>query len=124
MKKPKCNIPQKFMLVCFLGQKNEEYRNECKRIEQENKLQTVDLFDLKYSSIGPQEYLWLVQNAEYVCTDSFHACAFCVIFHKEFTAFRRIGTYFADMFDRIDTLLSDIGLSGHIYGNKCDDETD
>lgn len=33
--------------------------------------------------VGPREFLWLIQNAEYVCTNSFHASAFSVIFKKK-----------------------------------------
>lgn len=31
---------------------------------------------------GPAEFIWFIQNAEYVCTDSFHALAFSIIFNK------------------------------------------
>ncbi|QFJ56293.1 polysaccharide pyruvyl transferase family protein [Pseudobutyrivibrio xylanivorans] len=33
--------------------------------------------------IGPQEFLWLIKNAEYICTNSFHASAFSLIFRKK-----------------------------------------
>lgn len=33
--------------------------------------------------VGPREFLWLIQNAEYICTNSFHATAFSLIFHKK-----------------------------------------
>ncbi len=33
--------------------------------------------------IGPREFLWMIQNAEYVCTNSFHASAFSLIFKKK-----------------------------------------
>ena len=33
--------------------------------------------------VGPQEFLWLIQHAEYVCTNSFHATSFSVIFRKK-----------------------------------------
>lgn len=35
-------------------------------------------------NVGPYEFLELVKNAEIVCTDSFHATAFSVIFKKKF----------------------------------------
>ena len=38
---------------------------------------------------GPQEWLNLIQNAECVCTDSFHGCIFSSIFNKEFILFKR-----------------------------------
>ena len=34
-------------------------------------------------SIGPREFLWLIHNAKCVCTNSFHAVSFSVIFRKK-----------------------------------------
>lgn len=34
-------------------------------------------------NVGPYEFLWLIKNAEIICTDSFHATAFSVIFKKK-----------------------------------------
>lgn len=36
--------------------------------------------------VGVEEFLWLVDNAEYVVTSSFHGTAFSVIFNKRFSA--------------------------------------
>lgn len=38
--------------------------------------------DKHYSSIGPEEYLGLIQNARFIITNSFHAIAFGIIFQK------------------------------------------
>lgn len=37
----------------------------------------------------PYEFIWLIKNAEFVLTDSFHACVFSVIYEKEFYLMRR-----------------------------------
>ena len=37
----------------------------------------------------PYEFVWLIKNASFVCTDSFHACVLSIIFHKEFYLIRR-----------------------------------
>lgn len=37
----------------------------------------------------PYEFVWLIKNACFVCTDSFHACVLSIIFHKEFYLIRR-----------------------------------
>ena len=39
--------------------------------------------------IGPAEFLNLIRNARYVCTDSFHSTVFSVLYKKEFFEFRR-----------------------------------
>lgn len=43
----------------------------------------------EFIDVGPAEWLGLIQNAEYVFTDSFHGCIFSSIFHKEFILFKR-----------------------------------
>lgn len=50
--------------------------------------------DMKYGTIrdfvsGPAEFLGLLEGAEYVITDSFHALSFSVIFQKNFCVFPR-----------------------------------
>ena len=37
----------------------------------------------------PPEFVWLIKNADFICTDSFHACVISSIFHKEFYLLRR-----------------------------------
>ena len=43
----------------------------------------------EFIDVGPAEWIGLIQNAEYVFTDSFHGCIFSSIFHKEFILFKR-----------------------------------
>ena len=37
----------------------------------------------KLIDIGPREFLWLIQNAQCICTNSFHAVSFSMIFGKK-----------------------------------------
>lgn len=41
------------------------------------------------SGIGPQEWLWLINNANYVVTDSFHGSVFCINFGVNFYSFTK-----------------------------------
>lgn len=43
--------------------------------------------DINISNAGPLEFLYLLENAAYVVSNSFHATAFSVIFGKEFYVF-------------------------------------
>lgn len=61
------------------------------------------------SELGPEGFLWLIANAEFVCTDSFHACAFSILFHRPFVAVARQSDD-GDMSSRLDTLLGMCGL--------------
>lgn len=40
-------------------------------------------------NIGPKEFIALISNANLVCTDSFHATVFSIIYNKPFLAFSR-----------------------------------
>lgn len=37
--------------------------------------------------VGPMDFINLIANADYICTDSFHGTLFSLIFHKRFTCF-------------------------------------
>lgn len=43
--------------------------------------------NIKIYSAGPVEFLSLIAHAEYICTNSFHAVAFSIIFKKKFWVF-------------------------------------
>ena len=55
-------------------------------------------------NIGPEQFLWLIDHAEYVCTDSFHATAFSAIFSK-----RIIVQYDTGKGNRIRNILEVLG---------------
>ena len=40
---------------------------------------------------SPQEWIWLIQNAKYVITDSFHGLMFSVIFNRNFFVIKRVS---------------------------------
>ncbi|MBQ4432262.1 MAG: polysaccharide pyruvyl transferase family protein, partial [Synergistaceae bacterium] len=71
--------------------------------------------DFPHYLTHPGEFVYLLEHADFVCTDSFHGTAFSVIFRKNFMAFRRKKTGFEDMFGRIESLLSNLGLMNHVY---------
>jgi hypothetical protein len=35
-------------------------------------------------NVSPIEFVWLIQNADFICTNSFHATAFSILFNKAF----------------------------------------
>ena len=56
-----------------------------------NNVRKCDLFfgDIKDYTSGPRQFLDLINNAELVITDSFHACVFSMIFETPFIVFER-----------------------------------
>ena len=68
----------------------------------------------------PDEFIWLIEHASYVCTDSFHAVVFSIIFEKKFLAYRRCEIGADKMFDRIENILKIYNLSTRIYEDDID----
>ena len=73
--------------------------------------------------VDPNDFIRLISNASYVCTDSFHCSVFSVIFHKRFMTFYR-STDGGKMSKktRIVSLFSVLGINEkHIFCNDIDD---
>ena len=96
-------IPEKYILCYFLGN-SIEYRKFAERLKEKTGYIIVSLNHadeyVKYSDIfadktpydiGPSEWINLIQNAEYICTDSFHGTVFSLINNKKFFTFRRFS---------------------------------
>lgn len=67
----------------------------------------------KMYNAGPIEFLGLIKNASYICTNSFHATAFSIIFNKQFISFAGEGA------SRIKSLLECCGLEGRCSLNNA-----
>lgn len=49
-----------------------------------------DAYDaIKLTDVSPAEWIWLIENATYVVTDSFHGTAFSTIFEKRYVVVKR-----------------------------------
>ena len=64
-----------------------------------------------YRNVGPREFIWLIDHADLVFSESFHGTAFSVNFGKNFLSFMKTRNDNG----RIGTLLSATGLESHIY---------
>lgn len=98
-----------YLLTYFLGggEKTRHIREELDSIALSKNLKIVDLLDDtadEYIS-GPSEFIYWIRNADLVCTDSFHATVFSIIFEKPFIVVSRQG-----MNSRIETLLKSFKL--------------
>lgn len=66
--------------------------------------------------IGPGHFLWLIKNATYVVTDSFHGTAFSIIFNKNFWTYcSQKSDYLSD---RIKFLLKKLQLKDRLAANE------
>lgn len=124
---------EKYILCYFLGN-NIEHRKFAERLRKKTGYKIVSLNHadeyVKYSDefcdyapfdIGPREWISLIENAEYVCTDSFHGTVFSILFNKMFFDFRRHNNKSkVSTNSRIDSLLDVAGISKEriIVGNE------
>lgn len=86
-----------------------------------NDVRKCDLFfgDIRDYTSGPREFIGLIKNAEFVITDSFHACVFSMIFKTPFVVFERnkIGEK-GNMNSRIYDFLEEYHLEGQLVTEK------
>ena len=115
---------EKYILCYFLGN-NIEHRKFAERLKEKTGSKIVSLNHsdeyVKYSDtfcdyapfdVGPKEWINLIENAEYVCTDSFHGTVFSILFNKKFFDFRRHNNKSkVSTNSRIDSLLDVAGIS-------------
>lgn len=69
-----------------LSKMSEYLRKECgKRVIEVHYYKSNSLMlDWQRADVGPEEFLSLIRNADYVFTNSFHGTAFSLILHKQF----------------------------------------
>ncbi len=113
-KKPKhVNCDRKYILTYFLGGITKEIEHDVQEYAKElGDLQIYNLLDYSQPDIyisGPSEFVYLIENAEIVLTDSFHACVFSFLFAKPFLCYDRNGVE-NSMNSRIETLFSKFDL--------------
>ena len=116
-----------YLLVYMLG-KNEKHWRQIFRIAERLQLKVLIIptfsKDLKRQgcikdAVGVQDFLALVKNASYVCTDSFHGTVFSIIFNKQFSVFERFKEKDeANQNSRIYHILKLLGLESRLLTGK------
>lgn len=117
-----------YILCYFLGE-SQVNREFALRLKQKTGLRIVSVlygeeryykenpkyYDVGLSAMGPLDFVNLISKAQYVCTDSFHGCAFSLIFEKQFFAFYKSaqGSKMS-VNSRLDSMLGWAGVSHRI----------
>ena len=90
-KKPQSDIPKRYILYYSLCDDINLIR-ETQRIAAEENIPIVSIHPLckknkiasiNLTDVGPEQFLWLIDNAVYVASNSFHATAFSIILGKK-----------------------------------------
>lgn len=106
---PKQTVNGPFLLSYFLGRAP---LNTVESLAKKYGLKIININDFnnkEYSAYTPEEFVFLISRCTLVCTDSFHASVFSIIFHKPFVVFERDDNE-SNMNTRLETLLSTFGL--------------
>ena len=125
-------VEGKYIFVYFLGS-NPRHRDFVSRLKKETGFKVVCLphideyvkadeecSDLRLYDIDPGQFLNLIRNASYVCTDSFHCSVFSIQYKKDFFTFRRFTDKNKQSTNsRLDTLFDLTGIEGRLLvGNE------
>lgn len=111
---------KKYILTYFLGDLSKQRKDEINRIANKNNCYVINLLDKDdpFYNYGPSEFLYLEKHAFLICTDSFHASVFAIIYGRPFIVYDREQKGFNNMGSRIDTLLEKFGLENRKYNGK------
>ena len=118
-------------IFCYLLGKRDETREAISKLAQATGLKIVamrhtDEFinsdetfgDIAPYDVTPIDFIQLISNAKYVCTDSFHCTVFSIIFQRQFLTFYRFAATDGNSRNsRIDSLLSLMGLDERLFLN-------
>lgn len=125
-----CCPKQKYIFTYFLG-KGKKCREFVKKlsavtglpvlgvVHNDSYLASDERIDYPVCSCSPNEFLGLLSNAEYICTDSFHAVAFSTIFNKNFFVFDRFRSKKHGTNSRIESFLRMTELEDRLITDAC-----
>lgn len=118
-KMPKWKTDKKYILTYYLGNKDEKTEKRINKIAKEKDLEIINLMDITNKniySVDPSEFIALVNNAELMCTDSFHGIVFSLIMKTNFILFTRKDKE-VSMNSRLETLLSKFDMQSRLGKN-------
>lgn len=128
----KVSFSEPYLLEYFLSPVSEKDNANIQEIADKFNLKRYKLCDISFEDLfvtGPDEFLYLIDHGALICTDSYHAAVFSILFKKPFIVYPR-----GNMNSRIDTLLSTFGFENRssdnvLFGNifkmdyiKCEKE--
>jgi len=113
-----------YVFMLFLGEVKAQLRERIEAFAKEKHLQIIELSskESRYYASSPDEFVYLINNAEMVFTDSFHAAAFSVNLNTPFYVFERQQNDGVSnrMTSRISSLVSLFGLESRYVRGDLD----
>lgn len=126
------SLPKNYMLVYLIGN-NDNYPKQVRELQTKTGIENVIVipavenpnFEIKgsivYRDAAVAEFVKLIKDAAWVCTDSFHATALSINIGKNFTEFLRFkdsdqGSQNSRIYDVLDTFM----LQDRLYNEMLD----
>lgn len=118
--RPEWYNDEKYILTYFLGNDSSIVQNIAKKNNWKI-YNLMDSNDLELYTSRVEEFIFLIEHAQLVVTDSFHACVFSILLNTPFLVINRKQKGVADMTSRINTLLELFGYQNrYIINGKSD----
>lgn len=122
-------LPEERYIFCYFLGPRPDIRAEVNKLSKQTGLKVIimrhmdeyvpadeTIGDYAPYDIDAYDFVRLLANATYVCTDSFHGTVFSILLHKSFVSFYRVKpTSSVSTHSRIDGLLSIFGLSSRKF---------
>ena len=115
-----------YILFYFLSEPSKETIEKLKKLETYLNKKVVipsisdwhhELYKVESMPTGPLEFISLIKNAVFVCTDSFHGMAYSINLNIPFLIFKRNHGKASDQSSRISSLLNILGLDNRFVSN-------
>lgn len=108
-----------YVFTYLLGEVGSEAEAALKQATRNGELPVISLTDRQKPGepdAGPAEFIDLIDHAQHVITDSFHASVFSMLLGTPLTITHRVGGG-ASMFSRLEQLAETFGLQDKIFGS-------
>lgn len=126
-------VDGKYIFCYFLGN-NPSHREFVKRLKKKTGYKVVALTHLdeyiksdeNYADetpydVDPADFVNLIRNAKYICTDSFHCSVFSILYRKQFLTFRRFNRdTIQSTNSRLDSLFNLVGVDNRFVNPEDD----
>ena len=111
-----------YVFTYLLGGVGSEARDVLPKVTDGGRIPVIPLSDRQKPGepdAGPAEFISLIDNAQHVITDSFHAAVFASILETPFTIVHREGG--ENMFSRLEQLSHMLGIEFKVFGSPSFD---
>ena len=118
----RCTPDAPYVFTYLLGGVGAEAADVLDKVTDHGRIPVIPLSDRQKPGepdAGPAEFIDLIDHAEHVVTDSFHAAVFSSILHTPLTIVHREGG--ASMFSRLEQLSEMLGIEEKVYGSPTYD---